>query len=284
EFVDEPLIEIEAGRHPVVESQVETFIANDTRLAPTRQMLLITGPNMGGKSTYMRQVALIALLAHCGSYVPAKAARLGPLDQIFTRIGAADDLAGGRSTFMVEMTEAAYILHHATPESLVLMDEIGRGTSTYDGLALAWSIARHLADKCRCHTLFATHYFELTSLASEFKQVANVHLDAVEHKDRIVFLHAVEEGPANRSYGLQVAQLAGVPGSVIRAARRRLVELEEQGLRASPQRDLFATDAPEPEQPSQHPALELLRSADPDSLTPRDALELVYRLRQKLDE
>ncbi|MGZ8155343.1 MAG: DNA mismatch repair protein MutS [Burkholderiales bacterium] len=284
EFVDESLIEIEAGRHPVVESQVETFIANDTRLAPTRQMLLITGPNMGGKSTYMRQVALIALLAHCGSYVPAKAARLGPLDQIFTRIGAADDLAGGRSTFMVEMTEAAYILHHATPESLVLMDEIGRGTSTYDGLALAWSIARHLADKCRCHTLFATHYFELTALASEFKQVANVHLDAVEHKDRIVFLHAVEEGPANRSYGLQVAQLAGVPGSVIRAARRRLVELEEQGLRASPQRDLFATDAPEPEQPSQHPALELLRSADPDSLTPRDALELVYRLRQKLDE
>jgi DNA mismatch repair protein MutS len=247
-------------------------------------MLLITGPNMGGKSTYMRQVALIALLAHCGSYVPAKAARLGPLDQIFTRIGAADDLAGGRSTFMVEMTEAAYILHHATPESLVLMDEIGRGTSTYDGLALAWSIARHLADKCRCHTLFATHYFELTALASEFKQVANVHLDAVEHKDRIVFLHAVEEGPANRSYGLQVAQLAGVPGSVIRAARRRLVELEEQGLRASPQRDLFAADVPEPEPQSQHPALELLRAADPDSLTPRDALELVYRLRQKLDE
>ena len=284
EFVEEPLIEIEGGRHPVVEAQVDTFIANDVKLSPSRQMLLITGPNMGGKSTYMRQVALIELLAHCGSYVPAKRARLGPLDQIFTRIGAADDLAGGRSTFMVEMTEAAYILHHATPESLVLMDEIGRGTSTYDGLALAWSIARHLAERCRCHTLFATHYFELTALASEFKQISNVHLDAVEHKDRIVFLHAVEEGPANRSYGLQVAQLAGVPGSVIRAARRRLIELEEQGLRASPQRDLFATDVPEPEVAQQHPALELLRSIEPDSLTPRAALELLYELRQKLDD
>jgi len=284
EFVDEPTIEIDAGRHAVVESQVDHFIANDTRLSPARQMLLITGPNMGGKSTYMRQVALIALLAHCGAYVPAKRARLGAVDQIFTRIGAADDLAGGRSTFMVEMTEAAYILHHATAESLVLMDEIGRGTSTYDGLALAWAIARHLAEKSRCYTLFATHYFELTALAAEFKQVVNVHLDAVEHKDRIVFLHAVEEGPANRSYGLQVAQLAGVPGSVIRAARRRLAELEERGLAASPQRDLFAPAAPLPEEPVQHPALELLRSADPDALTPREALELVYRLRQKLDE
>jgi DNA mismatch repair protein MutS len=284
EFVEEPLIEIQAGRHPVVEAQVDTFIANDVKLSPARQMLLVTGPNMGGKSTYMRQVALIELLAHCGSYVPAKRARLGPLDQIFTRIGAADDLAGGRSTFMVEMTEAAYILHHATPESLVLMDEIGRGTSTYDGLALAWAIARHLADKCRCHTLFATHYFELTALASEFKHVANVHLDAVEHKDRIVFLHAVEEGPANRSYGLQVAQLAGVPGAVIRAARRRLIELEEQGLRGSPQRDLFATDVPEPERVQPHPVLEQLRSIEPDALTPRAALELLYELRQKLDE
>jgi DNA mismatch repair protein MutS len=283
-LVEDAVIDIEAGRHPVVEAQVDAFIANDARLSTTRQMLLVTGPNMGGKSTYMRQVALIELLAHCGSYVPAKRARLGPLDQIFTRIGAADDLAGGRSTFMVEMTEAAYILHHATPQSLVLMDEIGRGTSTYDGLALAWAIARHLAEKCRCHTLFATHYFELTALASEFKQVANVHLDAVEHKDRIVFLHAVEEGPANRSYGLQVAQLAGVPGSVIRAARRRLIELEEQGLRASPQRDLFATDVPEAEPHQPHPVLERLRSIEPDALTPRAALELVYELRQKLDE
>jgi DNA mismatch repair protein MutS len=284
QLVDEPLIEIDAGRHPVVEAQVDDFIANDTRLSAIRQMLLITGPNMGGKSTYMRQVALIALLAHCGSYVPAQRVRLGPIDQIFTRIGAADDLAAGRSTFMVEMTEAAYILHHATPESLVLMDEIGRGTSTYDGLALAWAIARHLVEKCRCYTLFATHYFELTALATEWKQVANVHLDAVEHKDRIVFLHAVEEGPANRSYGLQVAQLAGVPGTVIRAAHRRLAELEELGLSATPQRDLFAPQAPAPEAAASHPALELLRGADPDALTPREALDLLYRLRQKLDE
>ncbi|HUP93762.1 MAG TPA: DNA mismatch repair protein MutS [Burkholderiales bacterium] len=284
QFVDEPLIEITGGRHPVVERQVETFIANDARLSSARQMLLVTGPNMGGKSTYMRQVALIALLAHCGSYVPAQSARLGPLDQIFTRIGAADDLAGGRSTFMVEMTEAAYILHHATPHSLVLMDEIGRGTSTYDGLALAWAIARHLVEKTRCHTLFATHYFELTALAAEFRQVANVHLDAVEHKDRIVFLHAVAEGPANRSYGLQVAHLAGVPGAVIRAARRRLAELEEQGLGARPQRDLFTPNAPAPEEPPQHSALVLLRTADPDTMTPREALDLLYQLRQKLDE
>jgi DNA mismatch repair protein MutS len=285
ELVDDACIDIEAGRHPVVESQVGTFIANDAKLSSTRQMLLITGPNMGGKSTYMRQVALIALLAHCGSYVPAKRARLGAIDQIFTRIGAADDLAGGRSTFMVEMTEAAYILHHATPESLVLMDEIGRGTSTYDGLALAWAIARHLAEKCRSYTLFATHYFELTALAAEFRQVVNVHLDAVEHKDRIVFLHAVEEGPANRSYGLQVAQLAGVPGTVIRAARRRLTELEELGLKASPQSDLFAANAPAPQaEAAPHPALELLRAADPDAMTPREALDLLYSLRQKLDE
>jgi DNA mismatch repair protein MutS len=284
EFADEPVIEITAGRHPVVEAQVDTFIANDARLSPARQMLLVTGPNMGGKSTYMRQVALIVLLAHCGSYVPATLARLGPVDQIFTRIGAADDLAGGRSTFMVEMTEAAYILHHATAESLVLMDEIGRGTSTYDGLSLAWAIARHLVEKCRCHTLFATHYFELTALAVEFRQVVNVHLDAVEHKDRIVFLHAVEEGPANRSYGLQVAQLAGVPGTVIRAARRRLAELEEQALSSGPQRDLFASNAPPPEEPQPHAIVDLVRAIDPDSMTPREALDALYRLRQKLDE
>jgi DNA mismatch repair protein MutS len=211
--------------------------------------------------------------------------RLGPIDQIFTRIGAADDLAGGRSTFMVEMTEAAYILHHAGPESLVLMDEIGRGTSTYDGLALAWAIARHLVEKCRCHTLFATHYFELTALALEFRQIANVHLDAVEHKDRIVFLHAVEEGPANRSYGLQVAQLAGVPGTVIRAARRRLAELEDQALSRGPQQDLFATGTRAEEAPvSEHPALQALRGFDPDAMSPRDALDALYRLKQKLDE
>ena len=285
EFAPEPVIEIDGGRHPVVESQVDQFIANDTRLQNDRRMLIVTGPNMGGKSTYMRQVALIALLACCGSFVPAQRARLGPLDQIFTRIGAADDLAGGRSTFMVEMTEAAYILHNATGESLVLMDEIGRGTSTFDGLALAWAIARHLAEKNRCLTLFATHYFELTRLAEELNAVANVHLDAVEHKDRIVFLHSVEEGPANQSYGLQVAQLAGVPAPVIRAARRNLQQLEEHGLAASPQRDLFAPPAaPEPEGPATHPLDEQLSAVDPDTLTPREALELIYRLHRAAKE
>ena len=286
EFTDEPLIEIEGGRHPVVERQVDNFIANDARLSGARQMLIVTGPNMGGKSTYMRQVALIALLACCGSHVPAKRARLGPLDQIFTRIGAADDLAGGRSTFMVEMTEAAYILHNAAPESLVLMDEIGRGTSTLDGLALAWAIARHLAEKNRSLTLFATHYFEMTQLAGDLRQVANVHLDAVEHKDKIVFLHSVEEGPASQSYGLQVAGLAGVPGAVIRAARKRLAELEEHGLAAGPQRDLFvggAKDTPAAPQPEENPVLKRLRETDPDALTPKEALELLYRLKRESD-
>jgi DNA mismatch repair protein MutS len=286
EFAEEPLIEIDAGRHPVVEAQVDHFIANDTRLSGARQLLIVTGPNMGGKSTYMRQVALIALLACCGSFVPAKRARIGPIDQIFTRIGAADDLAGGRSTFMVEMTEAAYILHHATQESLVLMDEIGRGTSTFDGLALATAIARHLIERNRSLTLFATHYFELTRLAEEFKQAVNVHLDAVEHKDSIVFLHSVEEGPANESYGLQVAQLAGVPAAVIRAARRNLAVLEEHGLVAGPQRDLFAaaSAAQAAEKDTLHPVVQTLAAIDPDALSPKDALELVYRLRQQLDQ
>jgi len=287
EFADEPLIEIEAGRHPVVERQVERFIANDARLSAARQMLIVTGPNMGGKSTYMRQVALIALLAHCGSFVPARRVRLGPLDAIYTRIGAADDLAGGRSTFMVEMTEAAYILHHATPQSLVLMDEIGRGTSTLDGLALAWAIARHLVERTRSLTLFATHYFEMTRLAEDFRQAANVHLDAVEHKDSIVFLHNVEEGPASQSYGLEVAALAGVPGVVIRAARKRLAELEEHGLAAGPQRDLFAAGAKNPQGapvPEEPEVLTRLRALDPDTLTPKEALELLYQLRKQLDE
>ena len=278
QFVDEALIEIEAGRHAVVESQVDQFIANDCRLNAARRLLLITGPNMGGKSTYMRQVALIALLAHIGAFVPARAARLGPIDQIFTRIGAADDLAGGRSTFMVEMTESANILHNATAASLVLMDEVGRGTSTFDGLALAWAIARHLVERSRCYTLFATHYFELTKLAQEYRDVANVHLDAVEHKDRIVFLHALEEGPASQSYGLQVAALAGVPPTVIRAARRHLQELEHRALDREGQPDLFV--APPVAEPARHPALDLIESVDPDALTPREALELVYRLRK----
>ena len=280
-FAEASGIEIDAGRHPVVESRIERFIANDCRLSPARQVLLVTGPNMGGKSTYMRQVALIVLMAHAGSFVPAKAARLGPVDQIFTRIGAADDLAGGASTFMVEMTESAAILHNATPSSLVLMDEIGRGTSTFDGLALAWAIARHLAERNQSLTLFATHYFELTRLALEYRQVANVHLDAVEHKDSVVFLHAVEEGPASQSYGLQVAGLAGVPKAVIRQARKYLQILEEQSLVRGGQDDLFAgaSRTVEPEPPSD-PVREALAKINPDELSPREALELLYRLKK----
>ena len=236
---------------------------------------------MGGKSTYMRQVALITLLAHVGSFVPARAARLGPIDQIFTRIGAADDLAGGRSTFMVEMTESANILHNATAHSLVLMDEVGRGTSTFDGLALAWAIARHLLERNRALSLFATHYFEMTRIALEYKEAANVHLDAVEHKDTIVFLHAVEEGPASQSYGLQVAALAGVPKPVIRTARKYLQMLEDASLARGGQSDLFvsAQAQPEPEAPAD--ALrEQLDQVNPDELTPREALEMLYRLKK----
>ena len=281
EFTSDIAVEIDEGRHPVVEAQVEPFIANGTRLAPARQLLLITGPNMGGKSTYMRQVALIVLMAHAGSFVPAKAARIGPIDQIFTRVGAADDLAGGRSTFMVEMTESANILHNATERSLVLMDEVGRGTSTFDGLALAWAIARALLERNKALTLFATHYFEMTRLALEYKQAANVHLDAVEHKDTIVFLHAVEEGPASQSYGLQVAQLAGVPKAVVRNARRYLQMLEEASLSRAGQSDLFAAGKSEPEPPAEPDALrDALSAANPDELSPREALELLYKLKR----
>lgn len=296
-------IEIEQGRHPVVEAQVEQFIANDCRLSAERKLLLITGPNMGGKSTFMRQTALIALMAYVGSYVPARRASFGPIDRIFTRIGAADDLAGGRSTFMVEMTEAAAILNDATPQSLVLMDEIGRGTSTFDGLALAWAIARHLLAHNGCHTLFATHYFELTQLPAEFPQAANVHLSAVEHGHGIVFLHAVNEGPANQSYGLQVAQLAGVPSAVIRAARKHLAHLEQQSAaQPAPQLDLFAPPsmvedadddaydgyrddrhgnaAPVPADPLADALVERLRAIDPNELRPREALDLLYELHE----
>jgi DNA mismatch repair protein MutS len=276
-FCDEPALEIEGGRHPVVESQIDDFVPNDTRLAADRRLLLITGPNMGGKSTYMRQVALIVLLAHVGSFVPAQRATLGAVDQIFTRIGASDDLAGGRSTFMVEMTEAANILHNATARSLVLMDEVGRGTSTFDGVALAMAIARHLVEQCQSYTLFATHYFELTRLAEEYRDAANVHVSAVEHKDRIVFLHAVQEGPASQSYGIQVAQLAGVPAAVIRAARRHLAQLEQEAANRDPQGDLFAS-SPAAHAPV-HPALALLQDADPNALSPKEALDLIYRLR-----
>ena len=285
EFSSEPGIRIEAGRHPVVEGEMEgsgdTFIANDLDLSDSRRLLLITGPNMGGKSTYMRQTALIALLAHVGSFVPAQRAVLGPLDRIFTRIGASDDLASGRSTFMVEMTEAAAILHHASPNSLVLMDEIGRGTSTFDGLALAFAICRHLLEKNRSLTLFATHYFELTRLAQDYPTLANVHLDAVEHGERIVFLHAVEEGPANQSYGIQVAALAGIPGAVVRAAKKELRQLETRAAVDPLQPDLFAAAVASAEAPeeAQHPALERLGEIDPDSLSPREALDLLYELK-----
>jgi DNA mismatch repair protein MutS len=288
-LTDAPGIELTRARHPVVEQQVEQFVANDCVLQDARKLLLITGPNMGGKSTFMRQTALVVLLAYVGAFVPAEAATIGPIDRIFTRIGAADDLAGGRSTFMVEMTEAAAILHRATPNSLVLMDEIGRGTSTFDGLALAWAIARHLLSHNRSHTLFATHYFELTQLPQEFAQAANVHLSAVEHGDGIVFLHAVQEGPASQSYGLQVAQLAGVPQPVIRAARKRLAWLEQHSADtgATPQLDLFAlaADAPvdeEDDAPAEAPDSALadaLAGIDPDDMTPREALDALYRLK-----
>ena len=281
----EPGLRIEAGRHPVVENvRRESFEPNDLMLGPERRMLVITGPNMGGKSTYMRQNALIVLLAHIGSDVPARRAQIGPIDRIFTRIGAGDDLARGQSTFMVEMAETARILHNATPQSLVLMDEIGRGTSTYDGLAIARACAIELATSNRAYALFATHYFELTELANECEGVANVHLDAVEHGHALVFLHTVKPGPANRSFGLQVAALAGLPRRVLKRAEAVLKGLEARShsklskptpADAPAQFELFAS------KPS--PALEALRDIDPDTLTPRQALDLIYRLHALLD-
>jgi DNA mismatch repair protein MutS len=279
QFADDAQISIKQGRHPVVEAQVDTFTPNDATLNDARRTLLITGPNMGGKSTYMRQVAIIALLAHVGCFVPAQAAVLGEIDQIFTRIGASDDLASGRSTFMVEMTEAANILHNATEKSLVLVDEIGRGTSTFDGLALAYAIARHLLEINRSYTLFATHYFELTRLAEEFTQLANVHLDAIEHQHSIVFLHSVNEGAASQSYGLQVAALAGVPNSVIRSAKKQLVKLEQNSAAQNPQGDLF-TAAPEAPEPEEHPLVSALRDLQPDEMSPKEALERLYQLKK----
>ncbi|MBC3972518.1 DNA mismatch repair protein MutS [Xanthomonas translucens] len=287
-----PCLRIERGRHPVVEAvREQPFEPNDLDLHPDRRMLVITGPNMGGKSTYMRQNALIVLLAHIGSYVPATRAVIGPIDRILTRIGAGDDLARGQSTFMVEMAETSYILHHASAQSLVLMDEIGRGTSTYDGLALADAVARHLAHHNRCYTLFATHYFELTALADESVQggasgIANVHLDAVEHGDKLVFMHAVKDGPANRSFGLQVAALAGLPKSTVAQARRRLAELEQRGGEShASQMAPQALDAPQQfglfaAAPSA--AQDALAALDPDELTPKQALEALYRLKSLL--
>ncbi|HRI17494.1 MAG TPA: DNA mismatch repair protein MutS, partial [Burkholderiaceae bacterium] len=285
EFVAQPCIEIEAGRHPVVEARLRetgggAFIANECRLDATRRMLIVTGPNMGGKSTFMRQVALIALLAAIGSHVPATACRLGPMDAIHTRIGAADDLANAQSTFMVEMTEAAAILHSATEESLVLMDEIGRGTSTFDGLALAGAIASHLHDRNRSFTLFATHYFELTAFPLKHERALNVHVSAAENQASggIVFLHEIEPGPASRSFGVQVARLAGMPAGLRRQARAALEALEAQQREGSAQIDLFAPPAAAPE-PVPAPLVEALQHLDPDTLTPREALDALYRLK-----
>ncbi|MGB2130526.1 MAG: DNA mismatch repair protein MutS, partial [Marinobacterium sp.] len=294
QLVDERCLNIEGGRHPVVEAVMDTpFVANNLHLTDQRHMLVITGPNMGGKSTYMRQAALITLLAHIGSYVPAQSACIGIVDRLFTRMGSSDDLAGGRSTFMVEMTETANILHNATDRSLVLMDEVGRGTSTFDGLSLAWSCAEFLAREVKAFTLFATHYFELTSLPEREAGVANVHLTAVEHNDHIVFMHEVQEGPASQSYGLQVAQLAGIPTDVIRNARDKLVLLEQDSRDQSEK----VTRNPEPvslqvkEEPMQgdmfvsyqpSAAERQLRDLNPDDLTPRQALEQLYALKALL--
>lgn len=280
-------INITEGRHPVVEDVIDTaYVPNDTNLSDKKCIQLITGPNMGGKSTYMRQTALIVLLAHIGSFVPAQAATIGPIDRIFTRIGASDDLASGRSTFMVEMTETANILHNATKNSLVLMDEIGRGTSTFDGLSLAWSCAEYLAKKVKALTLFATHYFELTALSDYLSNVNNIHLDATEHDDKIIFLHKVNQGPANQSYGLQVAKLAGVPHAVINNAKIKLHELENQSheqhhkAQAPAQHDLFASQTPEP--PTSI-IVDEMQNIKPDELTPRQALEALYRLKELAD-
>ncbi len=316
EFTQQSGIDIQGGRHPVVEQMMtEPFIANPVALNPQRHLLIVTGPNMGGKSTYMRQTALIVLMSYIGSFVPAERAVIGPIDRIFTRVGASDDLASGRSTFMVEMTETATILHNASAQSLVLMDEIGRGTSTYDGLSLAWACASYLSQNIKAMTLFATHYFELTDLAALMPGVANIHLDAVEHDEHIVFMHQVQAGAASKSYGLQVAQLAGVPKMVIEMAKQKLTELEQQSaLKTSDQ--LALTTAPTPHEvgalasksaPSysanhsanhsakhaagqqelpldqpQHPVLAALSELDPDNLTARQALELLYQLKRQI--
>jgi len=283
-LVEKPGISIDAGRHVVVEQMTsDAFIANPVLLTEQRKMLIITGPNMGGKSTYMRQTALIVLLAHIGCYVPADNATIGLVDRIFTRIGASDDLASGRSTFMVEMTETANILHNATDKSLVLLDEIGRGTSTYDGLSLAWACAEMLALKTKAFTLFATHYFELTMLAEQIPSLANVHLDAMEHDDNIVFMHAVQEGAASKSFGLQVAQLAGVPKTVIKRAKQRLSELEQQQtpsvLPAPIQNDAFEQLSFAPEE---HSVVTTLIDTDINELSPRQALDLLFTLKEQI--
>ena len=282
-FSEEAQLDISNGRHPVVEQVSDKpFIANNTLLNEQRRMLLITGPNMGGKSTYMRQNALIVLLAHCGAFVPADSVALSLVDRIFTRIGSSDDLASGLSTFMVEMTETANILHNATEKSLVLMDEVGRGTSTFDGLSIAWASAVALAERVRALTFFATHYFELTALPDDHASMANVHLDATEHEDHVVFMHHIQEGPANRSFGLEVAKLAGVPTGVLLHARQKLGELESQQMVERPpaiggQEDLFSTPT------VNSPVLDVLSDIDPDQMSPKEALDALYTLKTLLD-
>lgn len=289
-LTEEATIAIQDGRHPVVETQVDHYIANHIGLGALindKKMLIITGPNMGGKSTYMRQTALIVLLAYCGSFVPASSARIGPIDQIFTRIGAADDLAGGRSTFMVEMTEMANILNYATSQSLVLVDEIGRGTSTFDGLALAFAIARYLFRKTQSYTLFATHYFELTRLVNESESIANVHLGVVEYQNRIVFLHTINEGPASQSYGIHVAELAGVPKPIIKEAKKILTHLEQEANNQDVQPDLFLTitqDEIIDSGAQSHPVISYLSKLKPDELSPREALSELYQLKLLLEK
>lgn len=303
EFTDQPGFDVEEGRHPVVEQLLdEPFVPNNLLMDTKRRMLVITGPNMGGKSTYMRQAALIALLAYTGSFVPANRAVLGPVDRIFTRMGSSDDIAGGRSTFMVEMTETANILHNATEHSLVLMDEVGRGTSTFDGLSLAWATAEHLAKNIRCYTLFATHYFELTQLADDLDHAVNVHLTATEHDDSIVFLHNVHDGPASQSYGLQVAKLAGVPQDVIRNAKTQLAHLEGLEAGSNPSPAPVSVNEPKPATPSAAKTASVdavyqgdmfavaepseveqaLEKLDLDGITPRDALNQLYELKELL--
>jgi DNA mismatch repair protein MutS len=283
-FVAEPCIDITQGRHPVVQARLAelssgNFIANDTRLGVKARMQIITGPNMGGKSTYMRQVALIVLLASIGSYVPAQACRLGPIDAIHTRIGASDDLSNAQSTFMLEMTEAAQILHSATPHSLVLMDEIGRGTSTFDGLALASAIATQLHDKTQAFTLFATHYFELTEFPATHHSALNVHVSATEAGRDIVFLHAIEPGPASKSYGVQVARLAGMPAAVLNQARHTLEALEQNASQSQAQVDLFAAPPAATETIAASALDTALAAINPDALSPREALEALYQLK-----
>ncbi|CAA2930694.1 DNA mismatch repair protein MutS [Arsenophonus endosymbiont of Bemisia tabaci Q2] len=277
---EKPGIEIVAGRHPVVEQVLsETFISNPLDLSPQRRLLIITGPNMGGKSTYMRQAALITLLAYIGSFVPAEKAIIGSIDRIFTRVGASDDLAAGRSTFMVEMIETANILHNATEQSLVLMDEIGRGTSTYDGLSLAWACAENLVSQIKAMTLFATHYFELTNLADKQEGAVNIHLDAIEHDDTIAFMHNVQERAASKSYGLAVASLAGVPTKVIQRAKQKLIEL--QTVSTLPEnKSIDNSKLAKVVEKTVSPAIETLEKLNPDTLTPRQALELIYRLKE----